>query len=262
LDCARTVLGKGRYWTTAYYLDGLLIDSGCAHTAKEFMAALSGMPVHTLVNTHSHEDHIGANHVLQERRAGLEILAHPLAIPILAAPAERQPLQLYRRHVWGMPGPSHASALHEGMILRSVRFEFQVIFTPGHSRDHVCLYAPEQGWLFSGDLFVGGRDRALGASFDIWGILHSLRKVAALEVGVLYPGCARVRHAPQVELQEKIAYLEQMGARVQRLHQAGQSVAAISRQVCGGPMLIEAFTGGRFSRRNLVRSFLRRESRD
>jgi len=262
LDCARAILGKGRYWTTAYYLDGLLIDSGCAHTAPLFLDALAGLPLCTLVNTHSHEDHIGANRLLQGRIADLEILAHPLAIPVLAAPAERQLLQLYRRQIWGIPGPSNAHPLRDGSILRTAHHELHVMFTPGHSPDHICLYAPEHGWLFSGDLYVGGRERALGSSYDIWGILDSLRKMAALEVKTLFPGCARVRQAPQAELQAKIQYLEQLGDQIHRLHQRGLGIAAITRQVCGGPMLIEVLTGGRFSRRNLVRSFLRGEPRD
>jgi hypothetical protein len=37
---ARTMLGRGWYHTAAYWVDGLMVDSGCAHAVPELMAAL------------------------------------------------------------------------------------------------------------------------------------------------------------------------------------------------------------------------------
>jgi glyoxylase-like metal-dependent hydrolase (beta-lactamase superfamily II) len=68
-----------------------------------------------------------------------------------------------------------------------------VLYTPGHSLDHLCLYEPRQGWLFSGDLFVGGRDRALRSGCDIWQIIASLKAIAALPVVCLFAGSAARR---------------------------------------------------------------------
>lgn len=80
IDMARTLAGRGHYWTTAYLVDGVLVDTGCAHTARELAGALVGESLALIVNTHSHEDHIGANGTLQQQREGLGILAHPLAL--------------------------------------------------------------------------------------------------------------------------------------------------------------------------------------
>ena len=49
-----------------------------------------------------------------------------------------------------------------------VQNEPKVIHTPGHCSNHLCLYEPNKGWLFTGDLFVGGKDRALRAGNDIF----------------------------------------------------------------------------------------------
>ncbi len=70
-DLARTLFGRGRYWTTAYLVDGMLVDTGCADTAEEIVQALAGTPLVRIVNTHSHEDHISANAALQRTRQQL-----------------------------------------------------------------------------------------------------------------------------------------------------------------------------------------------
>lgn len=257
IDLARTLAGRGRYWTTAYLVDGLLIDSGCAHSAPELQAYLRNKRLTQILNTHTHEDHIGANGPLQHMHFGLNILAHPLALPVLAEPRARQPLHPYRRVMWGWPEPSKGEPVADGETIRTENFSFRVIYTPGHSPDHICLYEPDFGWLFSGDLFVGGRDHALSADADIWGVIASLKKIADLPLSRLFPGSARVRENPCTELLEKIAYLQEMGERVRELHRKGQSVGSIVRNHFSGPLFIELVTLGHFSRKNLVASYLR-----
>ncbi len=256
-DLARTLLGRGRYWTTAYLLDGMMIDAGCAHTAPELVRALADTAVSRIVNTHSHEDHIGANGVLQSRQPELEILAHPLALPVLANPPGTQPLHPYRHVFWGMPKPSAGKSISDEAMIDTEHHRFQVIYTPGHSPDHLCLYEPAEGWLFTGDLFVGGQERALRVDYDIWQIIGSLKRIVALPAALLFPGSARVRQNPASELTEKIVYPEELGERVLQLHQQGKSVREIVHSVCGGPMLVELITLGHMARRNLVLSYLR-----
>jgi glyoxylase-like metal-dependent hydrolase (beta-lactamase superfamily II) len=258
-DLARTIPGQGPYWTTCYYVDGLLVDSGCAHAKVELVKALEGSPLEGIVNTHTHEDHIGANAILQSRDPQLKIFAHPLALPVLADPHGAQPLHPYRRLFWGWPEPSKARPLANGEIIQTARYRLQVIYTPGHSPDHICLFEEQQGWLFSGDLFVGGQDRALRAGCDIWMIIEALKRIQTLPVGVLFPGSARVRQTPQAEIAAKIDYLEDLGRRVINLWRQGYTVDRICKTVLGGPMWVEFVTRGHFSRRWLVRSYLRQD---
>jgi glyoxylase-like metal-dependent hydrolase (beta-lactamase superfamily II) len=255
-DLARTIAGRGRYWTTAYLMDGLLVDSGCAFSASALAAALSEMPLSKIVNTHSHEDHIGANGVLQRQHPGLPILAHPLALPVLADPRKTQPLHPYRRLYWGWPEASQGMPLENGAVVETEHCSLEVVYTPGHSPDHICLYEPQRRWLFSGDLFAGGKDRALRAGYNIWGIIASLKRVMQLPIDWLFAGSARVRENPQAELQAKIDHLETLGGEVLSMHQRGHNISQITAALCGRPMLIELITLGNFSRRHLVESYL------
>lgn len=252
IKLARSFLGRAFYFTTAYWVDGLLIDTGCAHTEEEFMAAVEDLGVDRVVNTHSHEDHIGANGVLQARR-GMEILAHADALPILADPHLLR-LQPYRRLFWGYPAPSVAKPIEE--VVETARHRFQVIHTPGHSPDHIGLYEREKGWLFSGDSYIGGRDRALRADYNIYAIIDSLKKLAQLEVSRLFPASGTVRDNSREEIVLKIKYLEETGSQVRELHQKGLRLSQIRKEVFGRELPIAYITLGHFSAQNLVRSYL------
>lgn len=54
---SRSLLGRATYTAAAYWVDGLLIDTGCAHTADLFTQTATSLGVDRVVNTHSHEDH-------------------------------------------------------------------------------------------------------------------------------------------------------------------------------------------------------------
>jgi len=255
-DLARSISGRGRYWTTCYKVGDTLIDSGCAHTREELQHALGKTSLARIVNSHTHEDHIGANGLLQSHNDGLEILAHPLALPVLVNPRHAQPLHPYRQFFWGWPTSSNAQAVMDGELIETENYRFRVVYTPGHNEDHICLYEENRGWLFSGDLFNGGRDRAVVAGSDIWEIIASLKRVASLPIETLFPGSSRVRLKPKEELINKITYLEELGENVLRLHSRGYSVNEIRNALLGGRMWIEAVTIGHFTRRRLVLSYL------
>lgn len=259
-DLTHPLPGLPNYWTTAYWVDGLLVDSGCAHASAVLLKQLADLPVDTIVNTHTHEDHIGANGPLQRQRSGLAILAHPLALPVLADPRRRQPLHPYRRLFWGWPEPSTGDAVCDGQQIETESCSFKAIYTPGHSPDHLCLYEPSRGWLFSGDLFVGGQDRAMRQGTDVWGIIASLKKLLQLPAEWLFPGSARARQNPHAELTAKISYYEEFGEKVFQLQRQGLPANQIVKRLCGPPTRVERITLGHFARRHLVQSYLSRPS--
>ena len=250
---ARSIFGRKLYSTTAYWVDGMMVDTGCAYTAQELIASLKGYQVDRIVNTHSHEDHIAGNAALQNIY-GADVLAHPITLPVLTDPRTRQPLHFYQRLMWGYPAPSWGKPI--GNLVETDHHRFEVIHTPGHSPDHICLYEPDQGWLFSGDIFVGGRDKALRADYNIWLIITSLKKVAALDIRILFPGSGTVRQNPHDAIIKKIKYLKELGEHVIALHHQGLSYARIQRKLLGPEMLIAYFTLGHFNGKNLVRSFI------
>lgn len=261
-DLARTLAGRGRYWTSAYLVGDLLVDSGCAHASRELLELLTPVRIGTILHTHTHEDHIGANGDLQQQDPGISIRAHPEGLPVLSDPRGRQPLRRYQRVMWGWPKASHGSPVLDGEVVETTRYRFQAVYTPGHSFDHISYWEPYRGWLFTGDLFVGGRERALRLDYDIWGIIDSLKRISQLDVTIMFPGCAKVRHEPGREIRWKIDYLEELGGEIIEHHRRGRTERQIVKDLLGPPLLLEAITLGHFSRAALVRSYLRDRARE
>ena len=212
---------------SAYLVDSLLIDSGPAHTAEELADFLRDKNVKTVVNTHFHEDHISANKFLQEHY-GAEIFAPLRSVDKINKPAD---LFLYQEEVWGYPIPSQVKPLSKS--ISTEKFTFEIIPTPGHDRDHVCLFESNRRWLFSGDLYVGTKPNVCRPTDDQWQILEDLKTVCALKPRILFPAPSNVILDPGEKLDKVIAHLEDLGRRVEELHKKGLNTDDIRQQIFG-----------------------------
>jgi glyoxylase-like metal-dependent hydrolase (beta-lactamase superfamily II) len=236
---------------SSYLVDGLLIDSGPAHTADELADFLQDRKVKTVVNTHFHEDHIAANRFLQDRY-GVEIFAPALSVEKINKPADLYP---YQEEVWGYPLPSQVKPL--GKVIGTENFSFKVIPTPGHDRDHVCLFEPNQRWLFSGDLYVGKRPVVCRPLDDQRQILEDLKTVRALKPRILFPAPGNVLLDPVETLDKVITYLESLGRQIEELHKVGWDIEAIRQKIFGEESPGAPRTQNQFSSENMVKSFLK-----
>lgn len=250
LHLARTIFGRPLYTVEAYLVDGLLIDSGPPATASELVKWCRERDVRQVVNTHHHEDHSGGDGALR-RILGVPIAAPARAVPLLS---DFPRLQLYRRIVWGQPESVEVQPL--GDLLETPRYRFEVIATPGHSSDHVCLFEPEQGCLFSGDLFIHERARYLRADEDAREILASLRRLLALRPRLLICSHTGVVEDACGAIERKIAYWEGLGGRARALRREGLSLREISDRLLGPEGLATRISRGHFAKINLIRSLM------
>jgi glyoxylase-like metal-dependent hydrolase (beta-lactamase superfamily II) len=123
---------------------------------------------------------------------------------------------------WGAPlhaytpalVPGTAEPLRDGDVLRRAGLSLEVVHTPGHASDHVCLRIVETDAVLTGDHVLGrGSTVVLWPDGDMADYMASLRRVAELGATSLYPG-----HGPAIEDPETVV-LEYLAHREERERQ-------------------------------------------
>lgn len=250
---ARAFLGRPLWWSAAFWVDGLLVDAGPPDTASALVRVLRHLQVEQIVITHGHEERIGGLPTLRSYFPAARIYASVRTLPYLEEPA-RLKSPLYRRILWGLPTPfSDVLTLDAaGNVIETPNYSFRVVETPGHTRDHIALFEPKQRWVFCGDAFHFGRDRAWSAEADLFAVVSTLRTLDSLHPERLFTGTGRVSRTPRPELHEKIGQLLQLAREVARLDAAGLNVSEIVARIFQGEAGANFWTLGQLSTANLV----------
>jgi glyoxylase-like metal-dependent hydrolase (beta-lactamase superfamily II) len=236
----------------AFFTDGLLIDTGFTYGRDKFLKLFDELCPTLVVNTHHHEDHTGNNFWI-ERKYGILPLAHPKAFVYLQDPS--QWIRWYRRLVWGCPHPSEIGQVDSE--IRTTKFHFLVVPTPGHSDDHICIYEPNEEWLFIGDLFISERLRYLREDEDIYSIIDSLKKMARFPLKMMFCCFGGRIDRPKDAIHQKIDYLENLKYEIEKGLKQGFSSQEIRRKLLGRGDQYHSITGGQISKQNLIDAFVR-----
>lgn len=92
------------------------------------LAAQHGVRIRYVIDTHTHADHFSATKQLSER-LGIPAVAHRLS-----------------------PAPYPTLRVDEGDVIRVGNIRLAVLYTPGHTRDAMCLVASDR--VFTGDTLL------------------------------------------------------------------------------------------------------------
>lgn len=243
--------GEPYYWTTFYYYNGIIIDTGCPHTADEAVKFIDEMKlnVKVILLTHYHEDHSGGAYLFKDKY-NVEVFAPENSLEILANPRE---IPAYRKIVWGQPKPIKASPLKKKMKIDDIIIK--VIETPGHSFDHVSILVERN--LFIGDLVTNVNPIIIMSEEDSIEVITSLDKILKFKFNIACSG-----HGIWEKKDVKITLnnMLKLKKEVETLWQNGLSINQIVEEVFPNPpkkvLQMEEVSDGEWSRRNLVESLL------
>ena len=248
--------GRPRMFSHIYFIDGLLIDTGHSNMRKAVLDVVNTLSIEQIYITHHHEDHTGNLPVIQ-KQADCQVYASSLCVEIMKDPPE---ISFAQWLTWGKSGPAFGLKVKEEKIL-TTHHQFEIIETPGHAVDMVCLYEPHKGWLFSADLFVSEYIRYFMRSESMKQQIDSINKVLKKDFEVLFCG-----HNPQFEngkqkLKRKLQFLQDFYGQVAKLYRSGYSVPGISKEMkLKNKWFIRLLSGGELSPLNMIRAVIRDES--
>lgn len=149
-----------------------------------------------LINTHGHIDHVLGNSFIYETY-GLMPQFHELELPLVVQVQNYAPQMGIRYE----PSPIPETFLKETDQLKIGDETISLIFAPGHSPGHLCLYSKDHGFLIGGDVLF---HRSIGRT-DLPGgnhqqLLNSIaQNIYSLpEETVVHPG-----HGPSTTIGEE-----------------------------------------------------------
>lgn len=236
-----------------FLVDGMLIDTGPQSIESYLLPFYRTNKIDTVVLTHHHEDHTGTASWLQKERE-IPVYIHPRGIAACREPCN---YPKYRQESWGVRKPF--SPLSLGDRIPSRHEEWEVIYTPGHSNDHIALFHEETGRLFSGDLFVTPRPKVIMKTESVPTIKSSIRSL--LKLGFTSMFCS---HSGYIEngrtmLQEKLDHLEALTEEVTKLYGQGDTVADINKKIFPKKYAIVEASGGEWDSLHIVSSIINEE---
>ncbi|WP_028116828.1 MBL fold metallo-hydrolase [Ferrimonas senticii] len=234
-----------------YRIGDTLFDTGPGNQWPEVEQFVAERPPRQLLITHHHEDH-AAN--------GAAIAAKYQLIPYAPTQAldklrNGYKTPLLQQLFWGKPKPVETQPFADDLVLDNGS-RIMPVHTPGHARDLTCFYLPQQGYLFSGDLYLSKTIRYFRSDENLDELMASLRKVLALDFDTLLcPHRGPVTDGHNA-LAEKLDNLRQLCQHAQSLQQQGLPLAQIVKRLLGKEDMVGLVTGYNFCKTNLVRSAL------
>jgi glyoxylase-like metal-dependent hydrolase (beta-lactamase superfamily II) len=175
----------------------VLVDTGLPGQLDTIATKLADASVRVqdlkqIILTHQDIDHVGSLHDLVQA-SGARVLAHAVEVPYIdgsepprfarpEALAQRPELRAVAERFQATPVDE---PLQDGALL-DLAGGVRVIFTPGHTPGHMCLYHERTGTLIAGDALTSNEGQLMGpnegATPDMPTASQSVQKLAQLDV--------------------------------------------------------------------------------
>jgi len=262
--------GNASWTINAYVIEGsnghILVDSGW-DSQESLWALQEGIraanlklrDIKKVVITHIHPDHYGLSSKIKQI-CGAQIAIHKIDADIVfprykdfnelvkkvtvllqqnGVPIDELP-QLKEASLWMNKYVTPATPdvkLEDGDRISSDSFEFEVLWTPGHSPGHVCLYEQDRKFIITGDHIlydtiphVGFNPQSGDNPLDDY--IASLEKLERLKVHFILPGHGPVFNALGLRIEKILLHHEERKrAIMQSLHNGLKTAYEIAQQI-------------------------------
>ncbi len=181
----------------------VLIDtayiSGFEETNKIFTKlGMNFSNVSSIINTHTHCDHIGGNRIIQEK-SNCDIALHKIGRHFIDTKDDWS--TWWRYYNQEADFFKCTKTLDHGDKIKIGPHNFEVIYTPGHASDGIVLYNSQDKILISSDTLwendIAVMTLRVEGSTAIFNMQKSLKKLESLDIKWVYPGHGKPFSDPQ-----------------------------------------------------------------
>ena len=204
----------------------IVIDPGPNDTNhfNAIMEYIGGRKLTDIILTHSHVDHSPLSRQLKNK-TGASIIGFGSADEARTSFMKRLSSSL---DLGGEEGIDKDLILdekvHDKQLLERNNYSIEVVHTPGHLSNHICLSLKEKKVLFSGDHVMGWATTLISPpDGDLGSFMRSLEKLSKRDEQIYYPGHGKPLRDPRKMVLAQIAH------RRDREKQILSSIAKISR---------------------------------
>lgn len=201
IDDDTYAISEYKHWeqTHCYLLLGkeksILIDTGLGvENIKTVVSSITDKPIQ-VITTHVHWDHIGGHKYFNdicvyEKEEQWLHGGFPIPLQVVKSNLLKEPCNFPKNFdvnnykiFQGKP----KLILYDNDIINFGGRNLQVIYTPGHSPGHICLYEENRGYLFSGDLIYKGTLDAFYPSTNPVDFMNSIKKIKNYHINRILP---------------------------------------------------------------------------
>jgi len=229
-----------------YVVDGLLIDAGPESMKGPISKFLQGKNIEQVALTHIHEDHSGMAAWLQHQM-NVPVYLHEKAIP---EAKRRGKYRLYRHITWGKRPAFDPQPMPERLM--TDKYTFDVIDSPGHMPYHNIFHEKNQGWLFTGDLYIG--TKPIGASYDdnMLDTIATINEILTLDFDVIFCAHSGVVQNGKTMFKKKLDFLLGIQDKVNALRQQGLDDYEIDKRLYPRKPSVTIVSHGEWSSYHIV----------